>query len=95
MNLYVGNLPHLLPDDELRRMFEEFGSVSSCNIIKDKVTGQSRDFGFVEMPEASEAQAAIENLNGREVLGHKLNVNEARPKSGGGGGGTRREGGRT
>jgi RNA recognition motif-containing protein len=80
MNLYVGNLPYRISEDQLRSTFEEFGSVSSCTIIKDKVTGQSKGFGFLEMPESSEAQAAIGSLNGRDLMGRKINVNEARPR---------------
>jgi RNA recognition motif-containing protein len=80
MNLYVGNLPYRITEDQLRSTFEEFGSVSSCTIIKDKVTGQSKGFGFLEMPERSEAEAAIGSLNGRDLMGRKINVNEARPR---------------
>ena len=80
MNLYVGNLPYRITEDQLRATFEEFGSVSSCTIIKDKVSGQSKGFGFLEMPERSEAEAAISNLNGRDLMGRKINVNEARPR---------------
>jgi RNA recognition motif-containing protein len=80
MNLYVGNLPYRITEDELRATFEEFGEVSSCTIIKDKVTGQSKGFGFLEMPEASAAEAAITNLNGRDLMGRKINVNEARAR---------------
>lgn len=80
MNLYVGNLPYRLSEDQLRAAFEEYGSVSSCTIIKDKVTGQSKGFGFLEMPERSEAESAINNLNGRDLMGRKINVNEARPR---------------
>lgn len=91
MNIYVGNLPHATTDDELRDAFEEFGSVDSAVIIKDKFTGKSRGFGFVEMPERDEAEAAINSLNGEEFGGRRLTVNEAkpreeRPKRGGGGG---------
>jgi RNA recognition motif-containing protein len=97
MNLYVGNLSYRLTEDQLREAFEEFGEVSSCTIIKDKVTGQSKGFGFLEMPERTEAEAAINNMNGRDLQGRKLNVNEARPREGGGGGrpsgGARREAG--
>jgi RNA recognition motif-containing protein len=95
MNLYVGNLPYRITEDQLRSAFEEFGNVSSCTIIKDKVTGQSKGFGFLEMPEHSEAEAAISNLNGRDLMGRKINVNEARPREsgGGGGGGGRGQGG--
>jgi cold-inducible RNA-binding protein len=89
MNLYVGNLSYRLTEDQLREAFEAFGQVSSCTIIKDKVTGQSKGFGFLEMPERSEAEAAINGLNGRDLQGRKLNVNEARPREGGGGGGGR------
>lgn len=98
MNLYVGNLSYRLTEDELRQAFEEFGQVASCTIIKDKVTGESKGFGFLEMPERSEAEAAINGLNGRDLKGRKLNVNEARPRTeggrpgGGGGGMGRREG---
>jgi RNA recognition motif-containing protein len=89
MNLYVGNLPYRITEDQLREAFEEFGRVSSCTIIKDKVTGQSKGFGFLEMPEEPEAQAAISNLNGRDLMGRKINVNEARPRENRGGGGGR------
>ena len=89
MNLYVGNLPYRITEDELRATFEEFGEVSSCTIIKDKVTGQSKGFGFLEMPESAAGQAAITNLNGRDLMGRKINVNEARARenrpAGGGG----------
>lgn len=80
MNLYVGNLPYRITEDQLRDAFAEFGQVSSCTIIKDKVTGQSKGFGFLEMPESSEAESAITQLNGRELMGRKINVNEARPR---------------
>jgi cold-inducible RNA-binding protein len=80
MNLYVGNLPYRITEDQLREAFEEFGRVSSCTIIKDKVTGQSKGFGFLEMPERSEAEVAVTNLNGRDLMGRKINVNEARPR---------------
>ena len=80
MNLYVGNLPYRITEDQLRQAFEEYGRVSSCTIIKDKVTGQSKGFGFLEMPERTEAEAAIDQLNGRDLMGRKINVNEARPR---------------
>jgi RNA recognition motif-containing protein len=91
MNLYVGNLSYRLTEDELKQAFEEYGQVSSCTIIKDRATGESKGFGFLEMPERSEAETAMQNLNGRDLKGRKLNVNEARPRSesGGGGGGGR------
>ena len=93
MNLYVGNLPYRITEDELKQTFEEFGQVASCTIIKDKVTGSSKGFGFLEMPERNEAEAAIGGLNGRELMGRKLNVNEARPRTEGTGGGAGRSGG--
>jgi RNA recognition motif-containing protein len=80
MNLYVGNLPYRITEDQLRDAFAEYGQVSSCTIIKDKVTGQSKGFGFLEMPERSEAETAITQLNGRDLMGRKINVNEARPR---------------
>jgi RNA recognition motif-containing protein len=91
MNLYVGNLPYRVSEDQLKQAFEQYGTVTSCTIIKDKMTGQSKGFGFLEMPEREEAEAAISGLNGRDLMGRKLNVNEARPRTGGGGGGARRE----
>lgn len=87
MNLYVGNLPYRMTEDALRQEFEQYGQVASCTIIVDKATGQSKGFGFLEMPSSEEAQAAITGLNGREVQGRRLNVNEARPRENGGGGG--------
>lgn len=87
MNLYVGNLPYRMTEDQLRQEFEQYGQVSSCTIITDKATGQSKGFGFLEMPSREEAEAAITGLNGRDVQGRRLNVNEARPREGGGGGG--------
>jgi RNA recognition motif-containing protein len=81
MNLYVGNLSYRMTEDQLQQVFEEFGQVSSCTIIKDKTTGQSKGFGFLEMPNDSEARAAIAGLNGKDVQGRKLQVNEARPRT--------------
>ena len=80
MNLYVHNLSYKTTEDELRTAFEEFGQVTSCTIIKDKLTGESKGFGFVEMPNDNEARAAIAGLNGREIRGRKLNVSEARQR---------------
>ncbi|MFZ0133547.1 MAG: RNA-binding protein [Desulfobacterales bacterium] len=97
MNIYVGNLAFAITEDELRQAFEAFGKVDTATIIKDKYSGQSKGFGFVEMPSGDEAQAAIEGLNGKDLKGRSLNVNEARPraeKRGGGGGGGGRGGGR-
>jgi RNA recognition motif-containing protein len=81
MNIYVGNLSYGVSEENLRQAFEAFGQVSSATIVKDKYSGQPRGFGFVEMPDQAEAQTAIENLNGKELLGRQLNVNEARPRT--------------
>ncbi len=81
MNIYVGNLSYTAKEDEVRQAFEAFGQVTSASIVKDKYSGQSRGFGFVEMPNMAEAQEAIKNLNGKELFGQKLNVNEARPRN--------------
>jgi RNA recognition motif-containing protein len=92
MNIYVGNLSKEIAEGELRQAFESFGAVSKISIIKDNYTGDSRGFGFVEMPNDTEAQAAISGLNGKEMNGRELNVNQARPRSekpGGGGRGPR------
>jgi len=89
MNMYVGNLLREATEDDLRQAFEVFGQVTSVKIIKDMYTGDSRGFGFVEMPNSSEAQSAISGLNGKDLKGRTLTVNEARPRSddrrGGGG----------
>jgi RNA recognition motif-containing protein len=84
MNIYVGNVAHESTEDELRQAFEAFGQVASVTIIRDKFTGASRGFGFVEMPGTSEAQSAITGLNGTALRGRTLNVNEARPRPEGG-----------
>lgn len=81
MNIYVGNLPYNSTDEELRQTFAPYGEVTSASVIADKFTGRSRGFGFVEMPNDEEAKAAIEALNGKDVDGRQLRVNEARPKS--------------
>jgi RNA recognition motif-containing protein len=81
MNIYVGNLSFDVSGEDLRQAFEAFGQVSSASIVKDKYSGQPRGFGFVEMPDQTEAQAAIQNLNGKELLGRPMNVNEARPRA--------------
>jgi RNA recognition motif-containing protein len=80
MNIYVGNLSYKVNEDDLKQLFEEFGDVSSVNLISDKYTGQSKGFGFVVMENADEANAAIQELNGREVDNREMKVNEARPK---------------
>jgi cold-inducible RNA-binding protein len=94
--LYVGNLSYGTSDSDLQRLFEEYGSVESAQVIVDRDSGRSKGFGFVEMSNGDEAQAAIDGLNGREVGGRALTVNEARPREdrGGGGGGGGRSGGR-
>ena len=89
MNIYVGNLSHNTTEEDLQQAFEAFGQVASARIIKDKVSGESRGFGFIEMAVEDEAKAAISGLNGKELKGQMLKVNEARPRSEGhrGGGG--------
>jgi RNA recognition motif-containing protein len=81
MNIYVGNLSYNATEETIRQAFESFGQVISARIIKDKYTGQSKGFGFVEMLEQSQAQAAIKSLNGKELLGKQMSVNEARPRT--------------
>lgn len=87
MEIYVGNLSFDTTDSSLRSAFEAFGTVSRASVITDRDTNRSRGFGFVTMPESAEAQAAISGLNGRDLDGREIKVNEARGKSGGGGGG--------
>ncbi len=82
--LYVGNLPYSVGNNDLQRLFEAHGSVVSAQVIMDRDTGRSKGFGFVEMGNDSEAQAAIADMNGKEVDGRSLTVNEARPKPEGG-----------
>jgi RNA recognition motif-containing protein len=94
VNIYVGNLSRDVSETELKEAFQAYGEVSSCNIIKDKFTGESRGFGFVEMPNKEEADKAIADLNGKDLKGRNLTINEARPRtdrprSGGGFGGGR------
>lgn len=93
MNIYVGNLSAKTTEDELRQAFEAFGDVDTAKIIKDNLTGRSRGFGFVEMPNQEQAQAAIAEMNGKEVGGSALTVNEAKPRENRGGGGGRSFGG--
>lgn len=81
MRIYVGNLKYSVSDDTLRAMFSEFGDVASADVIKDKFSGQSKGFGFVDMPNQSEAEDAIQALNETMQDGRKLTVNEARPRS--------------
>ncbi len=95
MNIYVGNMSYEITEEDLRLAFEAFGQVESAAIIKDKYSGQSKGFGFVEMPSKAEGQSAIDGLNGTELKGRTLTVNEARPRTegrrdrGGRGGGRR------
>jgi RNA recognition motif-containing protein len=95
MNIYVGNLPWSTTDDDLREMFESYGTVDSASVISDRETGRSRGFGFVEMPDADAGTAAIQALNETDMGGRNMVVNEARPRGerSGGGGGDRRGGG--
>jgi RNA recognition motif-containing protein len=91
MNIYVGNLAPDVSEEDLKTAFSAFGQVQTATVIKDKFSGESRGFGFVEMPAKAEAQTAITEMNGKDLKGRTLNVNEARPKTerprGGGGGG--------
>ena len=80
MNIYVGNLPFSVSDQDLAAQFAEFGEVSSARVISDRDTGRSKGFGFVEMPNQAEAEEAIKQLNGRELEGRDIRVNEARPR---------------
>jgi len=94
MNIYVGNLSFSVSEGDLKEAFAAFGAVQSSSIIKDKFSGESRGFGFVEMPNKEEAEKAIAALNGKDLKGRALKVNEAkprtdRPRSGGFGGGRR------
>ena len=82
MNIYVGNLSYDATDETIRGAFEPFGEVSSARVVKDKYSGQSRGFGFVEMPGESQAKTAIEGLNGKELQGKEMSVSEARPRTG-------------
>ncbi len=90
MNIYVGNLSYDVDENQLRKSFEQYGDVASVNIIKDKYSGQSKGFGFVEINDDDKALQAIEGLNEKELGGRKMNVNQAKPRTdnrGGGGGG--------
>lgn len=81
MRIYVGNLPYSVTDDELRDTFAEYGELASAEVIKDKYSGQSKGFGFVDMPDNGEANRAIEALHDQPLKDRKLTVNEARPRS--------------
>lgn len=89
MNIYAGNLSHDVTETELREAFEAFGDVTSCRIIMDRFTGTSRGFGFVEMSSDEEAKKAMADLNGKDMKGREVKVNEARPRTDRGGGGGR------
>lgn len=105
MNIYVGNLSWSMTDEDLNGLFAQYGNVSSAKILKDKMSGRSKGFGFVEMEDDAEARAAIEGLHDNEIQGRKLVVNESQPRpegsgfkkrsfgTGGGGGGFRKSGG--
>ena len=80
MNIYVGNLAYGVTDNELRDAFAEFGEVSRANVIMDRDTGRSKGFGFVEMPDNAQAEAAIAGLNEKQLSGRAIRVNEARPR---------------
>lgn len=80
MKIYVGNLPHSTTEAELRRVFEKHGAVTSADLITDRNSGESRGFGFVDMPTIAEARAAISSMNGKDMGGRPLTVNEARPR---------------
>lgn len=94
MNIFVGNLSREVTNEDLQQAFQAFGEVTTANVIRDKFSGDSRGFGFVEMPAKAAAQTAIAEMNGKELKGRAINVNEARPRAdnrggGGGGGGDR------
>ncbi|MBN2366474.1 MAG: RNA-binding protein [Calditrichaeota bacterium] len=93
MNIYVGNLAKDVTDEELKEAFAEYGEVTSSTVLKDKYTGESRGFGFVEMPSKAEAIEAMQKMDAREIKGRKLIVNEARPREDKRGGKKRGSGG--
>jgi RNA recognition motif-containing protein len=94
VNIYVGNLSYEVTEEDLKEAFEVFGEVETAKVIKDNYSGRSKGFGFVEMSDKAKAESAIEGLNGKELKGRTLNVNEARPRSEGRRGGGRQGGGR-
>lgn len=81
MKIYVGNLSYSTSEEDLRSAFSEFGAIDSVDVIMDRNTGSSKGFGFIEMSDDSEAKAAIEGMNGKDLDGRSLNVNEARPRA--------------
>jgi RNA recognition motif-containing protein len=80
MNIYIGNLPYSVSEEDLRNAFGKFGQVQSANIINDKFSGRSKGFGFVDMPNEGEAREAIESMNDKDFKGRTIKVNEARPR---------------
>lgn len=82
MDIYVGNLPYTVADADLQELFKEYGTVTSARVIIDKISGRSKGFGFVEMPDRGEAEKAIQNTNGSDLMGRSLRVNESRPQPG-------------
>lgn len=92
MNIYVGNLPFTFDSEDLAAAFRRFGEVDTAQVIMDRDTGRSRGFGFVEMPNDDEARQAIEELDGSELGGRRVNVNQARPRQPRSGGGNRNRG---
>ncbi|NQT93769.1 MAG: RNA-binding protein [Lentisphaerae bacterium] len=90
MDIYVGNLAYGSGDNDLKELFEAYGTVTSARVIMDKFSGQSRGFGFVEMPDKGEAETAVQNTNGSDFMGRSLRVNESQPRPRDGG----RDGGR-
>ncbi len=94
MDIYVGNLPYAAADADLQQLFETYGRVTSARVVMDKVSGRSKGFGFVEMPDQAEAEKAIQGTNGSDFMGRALRVNESqpRPRSDGGHGGGGRGG---
>ena len=80
MNIYVGNLPFTATDHDLRQLFESYGAVDKINLITDRDTGRAKGFGFVDMPDSRAAQSAIQGLNGKDLKGRALTVNEAKPR---------------
>jgi RNA recognition motif-containing protein len=81
LNIYVGNISYETTEDDLKNAFSEYGEVASASIIKDRMTGRSKGFGFVEMPSDEDAKKAIDGMNGKEIGGRPLKVNEARPRA--------------
>lgn len=86
INIYVGNLSYQVNSEDLRQAFEQFGEVALANVVMDKITGRSKGFGFVEMPDKAAGEAAIKQMDGAELKGRGIRVNEARPRTDNGGG---------